>query len=219
MADALMCAVVACVLAVSVACAAPQADYYVSPAGDDGWSGTIPEPNPDGTDGPFATIERARDAAREVTDRPLTVLISDGRYRLRRPLRFGPEDSREDAAPITFAAVPGEKPVFSGGRTIHGWREGVDPRTIHFVTASSASLAYANTGLGSLDVSDHRLLPGHDADLPGTTEFVTFDAGDAALIESPFFSSTASWYVGWAFHLDDIEVPTPHRTVHQVWMR
>ncbi|MHC2066095.1 DUF5123 domain-containing protein [Bremerella sp. T1] len=42
-----------------------DADYYVSPQGSDGWSGTIATTNSQKSDGPFATIERARDAIRE----------------------------------------------------------------------------------------------------------------------------------------------------------
>ena len=40
-------------------------DLYVSPAGDDAWSGRRPDPTRDGRDGPFATLEAARDALRE----------------------------------------------------------------------------------------------------------------------------------------------------------
>lgn len=42
-----------------------KADFYVSLKGDDSWSGTLPEPNADKTDGPFLTIERAQKAVRE----------------------------------------------------------------------------------------------------------------------------------------------------------
>ena len=35
---------------------------YVSTLGDDAWSGRLPEASPDRTDGPFGTLERARDA-------------------------------------------------------------------------------------------------------------------------------------------------------------
>ena len=35
---------------------------YVSPAGDDRWSGRLAEPNAAHNDGPFATLARARDA-------------------------------------------------------------------------------------------------------------------------------------------------------------
>ena len=36
------------------------ADFYVSPAGNDTWSGKLPKPNKSGTDGPFATIGQAK---------------------------------------------------------------------------------------------------------------------------------------------------------------
>ena len=40
---------------------ADAADFHVSPQGNDAWSGRFPEPNAGGTDGPFASLERARD--------------------------------------------------------------------------------------------------------------------------------------------------------------
>ena len=45
---------------------ASTADFYVATDGKDVWSGTLPEPNHDGTDGPFATLARARDAVRQL---------------------------------------------------------------------------------------------------------------------------------------------------------
>jgi len=41
------------------------ATLYVSPSGDDAWSGTCPEPRADGRDGPLATLEKARDLLRQ----------------------------------------------------------------------------------------------------------------------------------------------------------
>ena len=38
------------------------ADFYVSLLGNDNWSGKLAEPNFNKTDGPFATIERAKNA-------------------------------------------------------------------------------------------------------------------------------------------------------------
>ena len=38
------------------------ADFFVSPQGNDHWSGTRPDPNADRTDGPFSGLARARDA-------------------------------------------------------------------------------------------------------------------------------------------------------------
>ena len=37
---------------------------YVSPSGNDSWSGRLSAPNSRKTDGPFATLERARDEIR-----------------------------------------------------------------------------------------------------------------------------------------------------------
>ncbi len=106
-----------------------MADYYVATNGQDAWSGTLPEPNAAGTDGPFATMQRARDAVREAKaseaePKPHTVLIRGGVYRLSAPLVLEPQDSGSAEGPVTYAAYPGEKPVFSGGRVIDGWRKG-----------------------------------------------------------------------------------------------
>ena len=53
------------------AVAAPQTraesiTYHVAPDGNDGWSGRLAEPNPAGNDGPFASIDRARSAVRNL---------------------------------------------------------------------------------------------------------------------------------------------------------
>ncbi len=108
-------------------------DLYVAPYGSDKWSGRLPEPNTERTDGPLATISRARDVIRElrgsgrlrvwrsiasVGDFPITVWVRGGRYQISEPIVFGPEDS----APVTYAAYPGEKPVIDGGKQIQGWR-------------------------------------------------------------------------------------------------
>ncbi len=108
--------------------ASGQADFYVATNGNDAWSGRLAAPNRARTDGPFATLGRARDAVREArvlaaAPRPYTVLIRGGTYALSRPIVFGPEDSGAEGAPITYAAYPKEKPVFSGGQVITGWRK------------------------------------------------------------------------------------------------
>ncbi len=104
-----------------------RADFYVATNGNDGWSGKLAAPNADRTDGPFATITRARDAVRQARAQqagPCTVLIRGGTYYLTEPIVFGPEDSGTEAAPITYAAYPNEAPAFSGGRVITGWKKG-----------------------------------------------------------------------------------------------
>ena len=46
-----------------------KADFYVAADGNDGWSGTLPAANSKSSDGPFATLARARDAVRQLKDR------------------------------------------------------------------------------------------------------------------------------------------------------
>jgi hypothetical protein len=96
-----------------------EADFFVSLSGNDTWSGKLAEPNKNGTDGPFATIERAREAVREIKEdvyvpkkpthdkrfigtphkvgpgRDILVLIREGTYSLENPLEFSPEDGGE----------------------------------------------------------------------------------------------------------------------------
>lgn len=102
------------------------ADFYVSPAGSDAWSGTLAEPNARGGDGPFATLQRARDAVRQLKPNrsgDIVVLIREGTYRLDETVVFGMEDSGEGDSRITYRAYPGEKPVFSSAVEVKGWRK------------------------------------------------------------------------------------------------
>ncbi len=109
-------------------------DLFVSPKGNDAWSGRLPEPNAEGTDGPLATLAGARDRIRRrkgltrltneppITagmDGPCTVWLRGGRYPLTEAVRFEPQDS----APVTYAAYPGERPILDGGVRIEGWQE------------------------------------------------------------------------------------------------
>ena len=103
-----------------------HADFYVSPAGNDTWSGKLADPSPKGDDGPFSSIERARDAVRELKNsqnRDIIVLLRDGTYRLSQSVVFGLEDSAPKGCSITYAAYPGDRPTFSAGVKVVGWRE------------------------------------------------------------------------------------------------
>ena len=102
---------------------------FVSPEGNDAWSGKLPWPNVDETDGPFATVQRAQKAARACKvkgrqPRPVDIWLRGGTYFLSETWRFTPEDSGTAECPVTYRAFPGERPVLSGGQRISGWREG-----------------------------------------------------------------------------------------------
>ena len=101
-----------------------EAAFFVAKNGNNSWTGKLPEPNKEKTDGPFATIERARDAIRHLKakhslTKPVTVMIRSGTYFLDKPLVFTQQDNGIKSCPITYAAYPGEKPVLSGGRKIN----------------------------------------------------------------------------------------------------
>jgi parallel beta-helix repeat protein len=95
---------------------------YVSPRGDDRWSGSLPDPA--GKDGPFATLARARDEARRRREgaEPIAVQVRGGKYFLSAPLVLDARDSGTREAPLTIAAYPGETPVLSGGTPVQGWQ-------------------------------------------------------------------------------------------------
>lgn len=102
-------------------------EFFVSPLGNDRWSGRFDHPNAAHTDGPFRTLARARDAVRELKAAgplrtPVKVIIRGGTYQLDGPLIFTPQDSGTESDPIIYEAYPGETPVLSGGQMITGWR-------------------------------------------------------------------------------------------------
>ena len=99
---------------------------YVSPQGNDAWSGKLAAPNAGGTDGPVATVTKARDIVREIKanglTKPITVLLRGGTYAQAKTLVFTAADSGTEACPITYQAYPGEAPIISGGQAITGWQ-------------------------------------------------------------------------------------------------
>ena len=99
---------------------------FVSPAGNDGWSGTQPTANAAHSDGPLASLHQARLAVRARIAKGLTssitVQIRGGEYELDKTVVFGPEDSGTQKCPITYRAYPGEKPVFTGGKRLTDWK-------------------------------------------------------------------------------------------------
>jgi len=104
--------------------------FYISPSGNDAWSGKLAEPNKAKTDGPFATLTKARDAVRELKQKqgelkePVTIFLRGGIYFLEEPLSLGPEDSGSKEHPITYAAYKDENPIISGGKLIPNWEKG-----------------------------------------------------------------------------------------------
>ncbi len=97
----------------------PAVVLYVAPDGSDAAPGTAEQP--------FATLERARDALRELKQEGrfaqggATVVIRGGHYQVSQTFALTAEDSGEASAPIRYWAADGETPVFSGGIRVEGF--------------------------------------------------------------------------------------------------
>ena len=105
----------------------PGAAFFVSTQGNDDWSGSLAEPNETGTDGPFATLARARNALREARagsspQEAVTVMVRGGKYYLDQTLILGPQDGGTREAPVIYIAYPGELPIISGGVRVTNWQ-------------------------------------------------------------------------------------------------
>jgi parallel beta-helix repeat protein len=106
--------------------AAPKALFYVSPSGQDSWSGKLPAPNARRSDGPFKTLTRARDAVRSKLsqmDKDIVVMLRGGEYLLDETIVFGLADSSKGKFKVIYRNYPGEEPVFSPAVKITGWKK------------------------------------------------------------------------------------------------
>ena len=100
---------------------------FISPDGNDNWSGKLAEPNRNETDGPFATFQKAQETIRELKKMGrlpadgVTVYVREGNYSISKTIKLTSEDSGEKNAPITWCSYPDERVSFSGGKTISGF--------------------------------------------------------------------------------------------------
>ncbi|HEX2971581.1 MAG TPA: right-handed parallel beta-helix repeat-containing protein [Tepidisphaeraceae bacterium] len=112
--------------------ASTEGDFYVAPNGNDQWSGKHAAPTADKSDGPFATIQQAQKAARNLwaqhpeSSRPVTVLVRGGTYSIREPLVFNQADCN-----TTYAAYGQEKPLITGGVVLSGFKSENGRWTLH----------------------------------------------------------------------------------------
>lgn len=116
---------------VSLVVMAAPATIYVSTQGKDAWSGKLATPNKTGTDGPFATLIRARDEVRKLKGAgPVTVQLRGGVYRVTETLNLGKDDSGTAAAPVAWEAAPGETVRLVGGARLTDWKPVSDPAVL-----------------------------------------------------------------------------------------
>jgi hypothetical protein len=139
----MLCALLLSVLPMSPAkTASPRTTLYVSPAGNDLWSGRLPSPNPAHTDGPLATLHHARAMVRRIiqtegsrTD-TLTVFLRAGTYELREPIVIGARDCGTERMPVLWTAFPGDSVRITGGKALSGFTALTDSFALTRVPAS-----------------------------------------------------------------------------------
>ncbi|HBQ64731.1 MAG TPA: hypothetical protein DD727_07400 [Clostridiales bacterium] len=94
-----------------------KAVIYVSPQGNDEWAGTI--------QAPFKTLEKARDAVRNLKSSgdplrsgPVAVILRGGVYPVEKSFTLDQKDSGCLESPVIYMACPGEKVVLTGAKTL-----------------------------------------------------------------------------------------------------
>ncbi|MFC2098563.1 right-handed parallel beta-helix repeat-containing protein [Bacteroidota bacterium] len=93
---------------------ADEIAIYVSPDGNDTWSGT--------RDSPFATLYAARDAVRKQNqEQPRRIIVLEGNYFLSETLELDTRDSG-----ISIEAAPGAQVTLYGGRKVSDWKKDGD---------------------------------------------------------------------------------------------
>ncbi|MCG5238861.1 right-handed parallel beta-helix repeat-containing protein [Azospirillum doebereinerae] len=90
--------------------------FFVATNGNDSWSGRLAAPNAEGTDGPFATLDRAQSAMRATGVRD--TYVRGGTYTLDRTVTLTGADNG-----VRIMAYPGETPVLSGGQRVTGFTD------------------------------------------------------------------------------------------------
>ncbi len=132
---------VGAVLIVTTLCSAQPANFHVAPNGNDAWSGTLAQPNPQRTDGPVASLTRARDLVRAARKSglavPVNVLIAPGVYYLEQGLALNAQDSGSPEAPITYQGQSRHSVRLIGGKRIAIWKPVTDPAILARLTQNA----------------------------------------------------------------------------------
>ncbi|UCG50200.1 MAG: right-handed parallel beta-helix repeat-containing protein [Phycisphaerales bacterium] len=103
------------------------ASFYVSPSGNDSWSGKLARPNRQRSDGPFRSLERARDAVRSLKRGGglpaggVSVYLRGGLYTIAETFELGAEDGGAEGRAVVYRAYGNEEVRLVGGRQIGGF--------------------------------------------------------------------------------------------------
>ena len=110
---------------------------YVSKSGNDSWSGKINQPTQDAKDGPFATLEAARDKIRKLKEENelprgrITIEIQRGVYEMSSAFKLEAKDGgRDSVSRIIYAGQSGSEVRLTGGKAVKNWTHVTDKNTL-----------------------------------------------------------------------------------------
>ena len=102
-------------------CGPASADFYVATNGNDNWSGTLDVPSPDLSDGPFATLDRARKAVHGTVGRRALSHDSRGQLFLERSRQLCSSGFRFRILPHFLFQLPMRGAGYQRRKADHGW--------------------------------------------------------------------------------------------------
>ncbi len=132
---------------------------HVARNGNDAWSGALAALSAAGSDGPFATLERARDEIRTLKnagglpDGGVTVAVHAGVYELSKTFALSAEDSGTDKAPIVYGASAGEEVRLVAGKVVRGFVPVTDPSVLERLETTARGKVF-QADLKALGIAD-----------------------------------------------------------------
>ncbi|MGD9518485.1 MAG: right-handed parallel beta-helix repeat-containing protein [Armatimonadota bacterium] len=131
---------------------------YVAPDGNDTWSGRQAKAGEG--DGPFASLERARDEIRRLKqagglpEGGVTVEVAGGIYERAGSFELTAEDSGTDEAPILYRAARGAEVRLIGGKRVTGFTPVTDRAILARLEESARGKVY-QADLRALGITDY----------------------------------------------------------------
>ena len=130
-------------LSILVSCSPKDEKLYVSPEGNDNYSGTLMQPNDEKTDGPLATLAGARDVIRKMKDSDefprgnIVVEISKGVYKMNTALELDSTDGgKNERSRVIYQGQKGNEVRLTGGKYITKWAPVTDEEVLGNLEAS-----------------------------------------------------------------------------------
>ncbi len=165
--------VVACLLATAIVLAddgSQPCRLFIATDGNDQWSGTLRNPNDQRSDGPFATLEGARNEIRKrkkaagIPKGGVVVELRGGVYQRNEPFKLTELDSGREGASIVYQAAGGEDVRIVGGKQLTGWKVVKDPAVLQRLDEAARGKV-VQVDLRALGVTDYGSVKGGGLEL------------------------------------------------------